>query len=272
MDRAIEEGTARDDRRDPVLVDRGAGVLTLTLNRPEQFNALSDEVLAALQAAFDECAGDEDLRAVVIAARGRAFCAGHDLKQMRGHAGDRDYYLSLFMRCGGLMQSIVRCPVPVIARVHGTATAAGCQLVASCDLAVASAGARFAVSGINVGLFCSTPAVALTRNVPLKNAFEMLVTGRFVSAEQALAYGLVNHVVPDAELDAAVGGLVDAIKSKSPLAVRIGKSMVQRQLGMDLAQAYDYAAGIMAGNMMAEDVGEGIDAFIEKRPPQWRGR
>ncbi len=272
MNQAMEGAAPPDEGRDPVLVDRHAGVLTLTLNRPEQFNALSEDVLEALQAAFDDCTRDEDLRAVVVAARGRAFCAGHDLKQMRAHAGDRDYYLSLFGRCGGVMQSIVRCPVPVIARVHGTATAAGCQLVASCDLAVASAGARFAVSGINVGLFCSTPAVALTRNVPLKNAFEMLVTGRFISAEQARAYGLVNHVVPDDELDAAVEGLVDAIRAKSPLAVRIGKSMVQRQLGMDLAQAYDYAADVMAGNMMADDVGEGIDAFIEKRPPHWRGR
>lgn len=264
-----KENTASQD---PVLVNQQAGILTLTLNRPDQFNALSDEVLAALQSAFEQSAGDETLRAVVIAARGRAFCAGHDLKQMRSHAGDREYYQDLFRRCGNLMQSIVRCPVPVIARVHGTATAAGCQLVASCDLAVASEGARFAVSGINVGLFCSTPAVALTRNVPLKNAFEMLVTGRFISADQAREYGLVNHVVPEAELDAAVTGLLDAIVAKSPLAVRIGKSMVQRQLGMDLAQAYDYAADVMADNMMADDVAEGIDAFIEKRPPQWRGR
>uniref|UniRef100_UPI003341B086 enoyl-CoA hydratase n=1 Tax=Castellaniella defragrans TaxID=75697 RepID=UPI003341B086 len=270
MSQAIEN-SGNPDAQHPILADRQDGVLTLTLNRPEQFNALSEEVLAALRAAFEDCAHDEALRAIVVAARGRAFCAGHDLKQMRSHAGDRDYYLSLFRQCGGLMQAIVQCPVPVIARVHGTATAAGCQLVASCDLAVASASARFAVSGINVGLFCSTPAVALTRNVSLKNAFEMLVTGRFVSAGQAQAYGLVNQVVPDDELDAAVGGLVDAIKAKSPLAVRIGKSMVRRQLGMGLEQAYEYAAEVMAGNMMAEDVGEGIDAFIEKRPPQWRG-
>lgn len=272
MTHSTEHVETQGASQDPVLTDRHAGVLTVTLNRPGQFNALSEEVLAALQSIFQQAAQDETLRAVVIAARGRAFCAGHDLKQMRSHAGDRDYYQALFHHCGRLMQAIVGCPVPVIARVHGTATAAGCQLVASCDLAVASESARFAVSGINVGLFCSTPAVALTRNVPLKNAFEMLVTGRFISAAQAREYGLVNHVVPEAELDAAVAGLVDAIRAKSPLAVRIGKSMVQRQLGMDLAKAYDYAADVMADNMMADDVGEGIDAFIEKRPPQWRGR
>src|SRR5690606_22569382 len=184
----------------------------------------------------------------------------------------REYYRDLFGRCSLLMQSIARCPVPVIARVHGTATAAGCQLVASCDLAVAAESARLAVSGINVGLFCATPSVALTRNVPLKNAFEMLVTGQFISARQAAERGLVNHAVPDADLDRAVQGLVDAILSKSPVAVRTGKAMVYRQLGLPLDQAYDHAAGIMAENMLAEDVGEGIDAFMQKRPPQWRGR
>ena len=254
-----------------VLDERRDGILTLTLNRPDQFNALSEEMLAALQACFDACRDDPDLRAVVLAASGRAFCAGHDLKQMRSHAGDRDYYRDLFGRCGRLMQSIVQCPVPVIARVHGTATAAGCQLVASCDLAVAAESARFAVSGINVGLFCSTPAVALTRNVPLKSAFEMLVTGQFISARQAVERGLVNHAVPDAELDQAVQGLVEGIRSKSAVAVRIGKAMVYRQMGLPLDQAYDYAAEVMAENMLTDDVGEGIDAFMQKRPPQWRG-
>lgn len=257
---------------EPVLHEYRDGVLTLTLNRPDQFNALSEEMLAALQARFDACRDDPDLRVVVLAANGRAFCAGHDLKQMRGHAGDGDYYRDLFGRCGRLMLSIARCPVPVIARIHGTATAAGCQLVASCDLAVAAESARLAVSGINVGLFCATPAVALTRNVSMKNAFEMLVTGRFISARQAAERGLVNHAVPDVELDEAVQGLVDAILAKSPVAVRTGKAMVYRQLGLPLDQAYDYAAGVMAENMLAEDVGEGIDAFMQKRPPQWRGR
>ena len=257
---------------DLVLAERRDGVLTLTLNRPDQFNALSEDMLAALQAQFDACSDDAALRVVVLAAQGRAFCAGHDLKQMRSHAGDRDYYRDLFGQCGRLMQSIASCPVPVIARVHGTATAAGCQLVASCDLAVAAESARLAVSGINVGLFCATPAVALTRNVPLKNAFEMLVTGQFISARQAVDRGLVNHAVPDAELDQAVGGLVDAILSKSPVAVRIGKAMVYRQLGLPLDQAYDYAASVMAENMLTDDVSEGIDAFMQKRPAQWRGR
>lgn len=254
-----------------VLSERRNDVLTLTLNRPDQFNALSEDMLDALQAQLDACAQDTALRAVVLAGRGRAFCAGHDLKQMRTHAGDRDYYLDLFTRCGRVMQAIGGCPVPVIARVHGLATAAGCQLVASCDLAVAADSARLAVSGINVGLFCSTPAVALTRNVPLKNAFEMLVTGQFISARQAAERGLVNHAVPDDQLDGAIQGLVDAILSKSPVAVRTGKAMVYRQRGMSLEEAYVYAADVMAQNMLADDVGEGIDAFMQKRPPQWRG-
>lgn len=262
----------QDHTGELVLAERRDDVLTLTLNRPDQFNALSEAMLDALQARFDACRDDAALRAVVLAAQGRAFCAGHDLKQMRGHEGDRDYYRALFQRCGRVMQSIAACPVPVIARVHGTATAAGCQLVASCDLAVAAESARFAVSGINVGLFCSTPAVALTRNVPLKHAFEMLVTGQFISAAQAVDRGLVNHAVPDGELDGAVAGLVGAILSKSPVAVRTGKAMVYRQLGMALPQAYEYAADVMAENMMASDVSEGIDAFMQKRPARFTGR
>lgn len=246
------------------------GVLTLTLNRPEQFNAMSEEMLAALQGQFDNYLDNEDLRVVVLAASGKAFCAGHDLKQMRSHEGDKEYYSSLFKTCGTLMQTMVNYPVPVIAKVHGTATAAGCQLVASCDLAVASDNSKFAVSGINVGLFCSTPAVALTRNVPLKNAFEMLVTGQFISAQQAADRGLINHVVPIDQLDSAVAGLVDAILAKSKVAIRVGKSMVYRQLALPLDQAYDYAAGVMANNMMAADVNEGIDAFMQKRPANWQ--
>ncbi|MFA5665108.1 enoyl-CoA hydratase [Castellaniella sp.] len=255
-----------------ILSERDGDVLTLTLNRPDQYNALSEEMLAALQGAIDACRADETLRAVVLAANGRAFCAGHDLKQMRSHEGDEAYYRTLFGQCGRLMQSLMQLPVPVIARVHGTATAAGCQLVASCDLAVAAHSARFAVSGINVGLFCSTPAVPLTRNVPIKHAFEMLVTGQFISAEQAAARGLVNHVVPDDELDSAVRGLVDAIVSKSPLAIRTGKAMVYRQLGLPLDQAYDFASQVMAGNMLAADAEEGIDAFMQKRPARWQGK
>lgn len=254
-----------------LLIDNVDGVVTLTLNRPDQFNALSEELLGALQRALADIAGNEQARCVVLAANGRAFCAGHDLKQMRAHP-DQRYYEQLFAQCGRVMQSIVNLPVPVIAKVHGTATAAGCQLVASCDLAIASETAKFAVSGINVGLFCSTPAVALTRNVPIKTAFEMLVTGQFISATDAADKGLINRAVPPDELDAQVDALVQVICSKSPVAVRTGKAMVQRQRGMNLADAYDFAGQVMAQNMMAEDVAEGIDAFTQKRQPVWKGR
>jgi enoyl-CoA hydratase/carnithine racemase len=247
------------------------GVVTLTLNRPAQFNALSEEMLAALQSALDDLAADESVRCVVLAASGRAFCAGHDLKQMRANPR-QDYYEALFAGCSRVMQGIVNLPVPVIARVHGMATAAGCQLVASCDLAVAAESATFAVSGINVGLFCSTPAVALSRNVSPKHAFDMLVTGRFISAADALSYGLISRMAPDGELDAAVASLTADICSKSPVAIRTGKAMFSRQRAMSLEDAYAYAGGVMACNMMAEDAAEGIDAFIGKRKPTWKGR
>jgi enoyl-CoA hydratase/carnithine racemase len=247
------------------------GVVTLTLNRPAQFNALSEEMLAALQSALDEIATDEDVRCVVLAAAGKAFCAGHDLKQMRANPR-QDYYETLFAKCSRVMQSIVNLPVPVIAQVHGMATAAGCQLVATCDLAVAAESATFAVSGINVGLFCSTPAVALSRNVSPKQAFDMLVTGRFISAADALSYGLVSRTAPDAELDAAVASLTNEICSKSPVAIRTGKAMFSRQRSMSLEEAYAYAGNVMACNLMAEDAAEGIDAFIAKRKPVWKGR
>lgn len=254
-----------------LLADRTNDVLTLTLNRPDQFNALSEGLLGELQDQLDAAAQDEALRCVVLAAAGRAFCAGHDLKQMRA-TPDQHYYQRLFAQCGRVMQSIVNLPVPVIAKVHGTATAAGCQLVASCDLAVASDSAKFAVSGINVGLFCSTPAVALTRNVPVKKAFEMLITGQFISAADAVGHGLINRAVAPDELGAAVDSLVDAICSKSPVAVRTGKAMYHRQRGMNLSDAYDFAGQVMAENMMADDVSEGIDAFMQKRNPVWKGR
>ncbi len=247
------------------------GVVTLTLNRPGQYNALSEEMLRALQENLDELGDDESIGCLVIAAAGKAFCAGHDLKQMRANPR-QDYYEDLFQRCGRVMQGIVNFPVPVIARVQGMATAAGCQLVASCDLAVAAESATFAVSGINVGLFCSTPAVALSRNVAPKKAFEMLVTGKFISAADALAYGLINRVAPDAELDAAVASLASDICSKSPVAIRTGKAMFGRQRSMGLEEAYAYAGQVMACNMMAEDAAEGIDAFIGKRKPVWKGR
>lgn len=248
-----------------------AGVVTLTLNRPAQFNALSEEMLAALQAALDDIAADESVRCVVLAGAGRAFCAGHDLKQMRANPR-QDYYEALFARCSRIMQGVVNLPVPVIARVHGMATAAGCQLVASCDLAVAAESATFAVSGINVGLFCSTPAVALSRNVAPKHAFDMLVTGRFIPAAEALSFGLVSRMAPDAELDAAVAALTAEICAKSPVAIRTGKAMFSRQRSMGLEEAYAYAGNVMACNMMAEDAAEGIDAFIGKRKPEWKGR
>lgn len=247
------------------------GVTTLTLNQPERFNALSEDMLTALQRALDDIAQDEHVRCVVLAANGKAFCAGHDLKQMRANP-DKAYYQTLFARCGAVMQCIVNLPVPVIAKVQGIATAAGCQLVASCDLAVAASSARFAVSGINVGLFCSTPAVALSRNVSSKRAMEMLLTGEFISASQAADWGLINRVAEKSELDSAVDELTASICAKSAVAVRTGKAMFARQLAMPLEEAYAFAGETMACNMLADDAAEGIDAFISKRPPQWRHR
>lgn len=252
-----------------VLTDRDArGVVRLTLNRPRQFNALSEEMLAALQAELDAIAADPQARVVVIAGQGKAFCAGHDLKQMRANPS-QEYYEELFARCSQVMLTIQRMPQPVIARVHGIATAAGCQLVAMCDLAVASEDAKFAVSGINVGLFCSTPAVALSRNVGRKAAFEMLVTGAFIDARTAQTLGLVNRVVSAADLDAEVQRLVDAIVARPADAIAIGKSLFYRQIEMGIADAYRLAGETMACNMMEPCAQEGIDAFIEKRPPAW---
>ncbi|KVE94805.1 enoyl-CoA hydratase [Burkholderia vietnamiensis] len=254
----------------PILLhDVRDGVVTLRLNRPQQFNALSEELLASLQAAFDSIAADPQARCVVLAAEGRAFCAGHDLRQMRGKP-ELDYYRALFAQCSRVMLAMRALPVPVIARVQGIATAAGCQLVAACDLALAADTARFAVSGINVGLFCSTPAVALSRNVGAKHAFDMLVTGRFVDAATAAAWGLVNEAVPEDALDAAVARKVAEIVAKSQAAVRYGKQMFYRQRELPLDDAYAYAGDVMARNMMEEDAGEGIDAFLEKRAPIWR--
>ncbi len=243
------------------------GVATLRLNRPRQFNALSEDMLAALQRALDELSADASVRCVVLAAAGKAFCAGHDLREMRARP-ELAYYQALFARCSQVMQALQALPVPVIARVQGIATAAGCQLVASCDLAIASDTARFAVSGINVGLFCATPAVALTRNVSTKRAFDMLVTGRFIDAATAVDWGLVNAAVPEAELDAAVARKAAEIVAKSPAAVRHGKAMFYRQRQMALDAAYAYAGEVMARNMMEEDAGEGIDAFLAKRIPK----
>jgi len=246
------------------------GVVTITLNRPEKYNGLSEEMLDALQCELTRVAGDESVRCVVLAANGKAFCAGHDLKQMRATPNEA-YYKKLFSRCGRMMQQVVTLPVPVIARVQGIATAAGCQLVASCDLAVASDSASFAVSGINLGLFCSTPAVALSRNIFRKRAFEMLFTGKFIDSETAVDWGLINQAVPAEELDTAIKELTDSICAKSRVPVKVGKEMFYEQLGMDLSDAYTFAGEKMACNMMSEDATEGIDAFLERRKPTWKG-
>ena len=253
-----------------VLRQNEAGVATLTLNRPKQYNALSQAMLRALQTALDAVAADETVRVVVIAANGPAFCAGHDLKEMRANT-DRTFHQALFAQCGQVMLTINRLPQPVIARVHGIATAAGCQLVAACDLAVASDNARFAVSGINVGLFCSTPGVALSRNLGRKPALELLLTGEFIDASTAQRQGLINRVAPLDQLDAEIWRLADAICNKSPLAIRMGKELYYRQLGLSLEEAYACASEAMACNMDSEDAREGIDAFIAKRKPEWKG-
>jgi enoyl-CoA hydratase/carnithine racemase len=245
------------------------GVVTLTLNRPQAFNALSEAMLSALQDALDVVAKDDAVRAVVIAAQGKAFCAGHDLKEMRAKPSQA-YYERLFAQCGRMMMSIQRLPVPVIAQVQGIATAAGCQLVAMCDLAVAASDARFAVSGINVGLFCATPCVPLSRNLPRKNAFEMLVTGEFISADRARELGLVNRVASPEQLSAEVERLVAAIAAKPRVAIAMGKALFYRQLEKGIAAAYDDAAQTMACNMMDDAALEGVQAFIDKRPAAWQ--
>ena len=255
---------------DPLLLRRkdARGVITLTLNRPQAFNALSEAMLAALQTELDLIARDDSARLLVIGASGRAFCAGHDLKEMRAEPS-QDYYETLFAQCGRMMLSLQALPVPVIARVQGIATAAGCQLVAMCDLAVADSQARFAVSGVNLGLFCATPSVALTRNLGRKAAFEMLVTGAFMSADQALAKGLINRVVPADQLDAEVESLASVIVGKPRVALALGKALFYRQIEVGIAAAYADAGQTMACNMMDDSALEGVQAFIDKRPPHW---
>ncbi|HMN93225.1 MAG TPA: enoyl-CoA hydratase [Hydrogenophaga sp.] len=250
---------ARDER----------GVHRLTLHAPRSFNALSEEMLTALQSAIDAVAADPQARAVVIAAEGKAFCAGHDLKQMRAHP-DIDYYRGLFARCTRVMMALRRLEVPVIARVQGLATAAGCQLVAQCDLAVASDEASFGVNGIDVGLFCATPGVALSRNILPKQAMEMLLTGEFISAQQACERGLVNRVVPADVLDAEVERLLQRLLAKPREALAMGKQLFYRQLETGMEAAYQLAGQSMACNMAHEVAQEGVQAFIEKRPPTWR--
>ena len=253
----------------PVLFEKDArGVVRLTLNRPQAFNALSEGLLDALQSALDRVAADQTARVVIIAATGKAFCAGHDLKEMRADPSQA-YYERLFAQCGRVMMSIQTLPLPVIAQVQGIATAAGCQLVAQCDLAVAVRDARFAVSGVNLGLFCSTPSVALSRNLGRKAAFEMLVTGDFISADEALAKGLVNRVVDASDLDAEVERLAARIVGKPQVALALGKALFYRQLDKGMQAAYDDAGQTMACNMMDGSALEGVQAFIDKRPPRW---
>jgi enoyl-CoA hydratase/carnithine racemase len=253
----------------PLLRHEADGIATLTLNRPGQFNALSEDLLINLQNELDQIARDDNLKVVIIAANGKAFCAGHDLKEMRA-IDDRATHQALFDRCGRMMMSIHRLPQPVIASVNGIATAAGCQLVANCDLAVAAEDARFAVSGINVGLFCSTPAVPLSRNLLRKKAMQMLLTGDFMSATEARECGLVNDVVAAEDLGSATQALAMKIATKSAHAIQLGKEMFYKQLSMDLSDAYAYASERMACNMDSHDAREGINAFIEKRKPEWK--
>lgn len=270
--------TARDIDKNPsvLLIERDGPIAILTLNRPQARNSLSEGLLIALSEAWTAIAADAAIRAAVLTANGPAFSAGHDLKEMTAHRGDGDrgraYYEKTMKQCSAMMQAIVRLPKPVIARVHGIATAAGCQLVASCDLAVAADTVKFATPGVNIGLFCSTPMVALSRNVSRKHAMEMLLTGETIDAARAAELGLINRAVPMEELDAAVAHFAEAIASKSALTVSIGKEAFYTQLEKSLSDAYDYASEVMVTNMLARDAEEGISAFIEKRDPKWEDR
>lgn len=247
------------------------GVVVLTLNRPDAFNALSEDMLVALQTEFDSLLHDKTARVVIIAANGRAFCAGHDLKEMRAEPST-EYYQKLFTQCSELMLSMQKLPQAVIAQVHGTATAAGCQLVAMCDLAVASSVAKFAVSGVNLGLFCSTPSVALSRNLPRKRALQLLLTGDFIDAKAALSYGLLNEVVESELLAQTTLALAEKILAKPPAAVSMGKQLFYQQIDAPIEKAYELASQTMACNMMDADALEGIQAFIDKRLPNWAFR
>lgn len=260
----------------PLIEEQRGPVAVLTLNRPQSRNTLSEAMLSCLQAAIDRISADRGVRAVVIAANGPAFSAGHDMKEMTERRLDADggqtYFAELMNRCTGMMQSIVRSPKPFIAAVEGVATAAGCQLVATCDLAVAGVDARFATPGVNIGLFCSTPMVALSRNVPRKQAMEMLLLGEMASAQEAIQYGLVNRVVPRGSAFKEAMGMAEAIAAKSAVTIATGKQAFYRQLEAPLLEAYRDATSVMVRNMMFEDAAEGIGAFIDKRPPEWKDR
>jgi enoyl-CoA hydratase/carnithine racemase len=249
------------------------GVLTLVLNRPDQRNSLDRELISALTTAIEVAGDDPGVRVVVLAANGPAFCAGHDLKELTAHRGDADggrqFFEDTMRHCSDMMQSIVRCPKPVIARVHGIATAAGCQLVASCDLAVAADTATFATPGVNLGLFCSTPMVALSRNLSRKHAMEMLLTGDLQSADRAEEIGLINKAVPQDELDGEIKCFAEKIAQKSGYAIAVGKEAFYEQVENKLSDAYDYASDVMVRNMLAGEAEEGIGAFLGKRAPNW---
>lgn len=260
----------------PLIEEQRGPIAVFTLNRPQSRNSLSEEMLSSLQRAIDRVSADRGARAVVIAANGPAFSAGHDMKEMTGRRSDADggqaYFAELMNRCTVMMQSIVRSPKPFIAAVEGVATAAGCQLVATCDLAVAGNEARFATPGVNIGLFCSTPMVALSRNVPRKQAMEMLLLGEMASAQEAAQYGLVNRVVPHGAAVAEAVSMAEAIAAKSAATIALGKQAFYRQLEVPLAEAYCNAASVMARNMMLHDAAEGIGAFVDKRRPEWKDR
>jgi enoyl-CoA hydratase/carnithine racemase len=257
----------------PVLTAKASGVLTITLNRPETRNALSESVMRGLQLALDEAVEDKGVKVIVLAAKGPAFSAGHDLKELTARRSDPDhglaYYRAIFAQCSHLMQTIIRHPRPVIAQVQGVATAAGCQLVATCDLAVASSDARFATPGVNIGLFCSTPMVALSRVVPRKAALEMLFTGEAIDAEEARRIGLVNRVVAPGDLEKETETLARFIASKPTATLKLGKLAFQHQLELGVSSAYDYVGEVMVQNMLHEEAQEGIGAFLDKRSPKW---
>lgn len=245
-------------------------ICELVINRPESYNSLSIECMEVLTERFRSVSQDTNIKVVILSGAGKGFCAGHDLKEMRNNP-DKEFYEKTFETCSKMLLSIINCPKPVIAKVHGVATAAGCQLAATCDLAVADENARFATPGVNIGLFCSTPMVAVSRSVAPKHALEMLLTGEFVPAQRAYEIGLVNKVVPSEELDQAAYGLAEKIAQKSPLTLEIGKRAYYEQIDKDLGAAYQYCSRVMVENMMARDAEEGIDAFLEKRQPVWRG-
>jgi enoyl-CoA hydratase/carnithine racemase len=255
-----------------VLSTRDNGVASLTMNRGDRFNPLSSALIAALQTELDAVAADPSVRVVVLSGRGKGFCAGHDLKEMRAHAGDKAWQRQLFDDCSRMMLSLTELPQPTIARVHGIATAAGCQLVSMCDLAVAETGSRFALPGVNIGVFCSTPAAGVARNIGRKRAMELLLTGEPVDASVALEWGLVNRVVPGDALDATVRHFTDIILGRSPAVIRLGKAAFYQQLERPLADAYDLTSETMACTLLLDDAAEGMDAFIQKRSPVWRGR